>query len=184
MSGKQTTLGALAIAALALILSGCFGQQPAVATIIATSNGNPLSGVQISIDDAVVGATAADGTITVDIPTNTPTTVAANKKFYVTPEVQSVSLEEAEATIEINLDPYIFVPDFGNARIVGMPSVDAGLTEYAEITSVPYSALAIHALQGPISLYTDYDNGYIYVIDAPNVDTYGVLLRLSDFPPA
>ncbi|MFW6312624.1 MAG: hypothetical protein ACOC2N_01920 [Spirochaetota bacterium] len=186
MAARRTDLGLVTLSVLALLLSGCSGQQPALATVVATSNGNPLSGVEISIDDVAVGTTAADGTITTDVPTDTPTTIAASKKFFVTPEVRSVSIEVAEATIEINLEPYVFVPDFGNNRIVRMPSVDSAVSEYEEVTSIPYvdGALETHALRGPVSLHTDYDNGFIYIVDAPDVDSAGVLLRLSDFPPA
>ena len=154
-------------------------------TVNARSNGNPIPGVEIRVDGEPIGTTGADGSLTVEWDQEGQFTVSAHKTFFAPLEAKVVNVSEATAAIGVDLEmaPHIFVPDFGTGRIVRLPTVEAPAADYLEITAVDHAG-GSYGLQGPIGLYTDYDAGVIYILDAASVSNYTTLIRLTAFPPA
>lgn len=171
--------------------TGSAGFTTAPLAITASSGEGPLSTAVASLAGAefaangsgVVQASGAldeGGTFTVAAPLFVPQTLS----------IADATLGGGVYSASVELAPYIFVPDFGNNRVVRLPAVDAPASDYVSITTVAHGG-GTYNLQGPIYLHTDYNAGLIYVLDSPaNPGESGspgtgpsVLVRLADFPP-
>ncbi len=147
-------------------------------TIRAVSNGNPVAGAVLTIDSSVVGTTDQNGEITVTFQEENVTTVSFTKKFFV---LSSASVDpQNDSTVIVEMNPQIFIPDFGNTRIVRVDDMTGANRN--EITSVP--SIPSYSLVGPMWVEVDYNNGFIYILDATNkISTDAHIIRIDDFPP-
>lgn len=175
--------------------TGSAGFTTAPLQVTVSSGEGPLSTASASLDGSeftadtsgvlqASGALEEGGTLTVAAPFFVPATI----------DISDATLVGGVYDASVELSPYIFVPDFGNNRVVRLPAVDAPAAAFESITSVVHGG-GTYNLQGPIYVQADYQNGVLYVLDGPG--TSGEIanngngptgpqsvLRLADFPPA
>jgi hypothetical protein len=146
-----------------------------VVLLRALTNGNPVEGVLLVIDGEEKGTTDENGELEITFEDTAVTTVALVKKFF---SLTSATIDpESDTTVVVEMSAQIFIPDFGNQRIVRIDDMNG--TNRSELGSVPG-----HTFKGPMWVEVDYDNGFIYILDA--TDEYSDdahIIQISDFPP-
>jgi len=142
-------------------------------------------GTIVTLDGNPVGSTDEAGVFLVSAASGGQVGVGAERGLFVPPPSQDVALDGSTYDVQFTLDPYIYVPDFTNDRIVRMSSVDAVPATFTVINDFQYGAgPATHTLVGPMWIEVDYDAGIIYGIDAPDNVTQGTFFKLTGYPPA
>jgi hypothetical protein len=167
----------VAVAIVALLIQACETTSGTTFVVLlrVLTNGNPVHGVLLVIDGEEKGTTDEDGELEITFEDTAVTTVNLVKKFF---SLTSASIDpENDTTVVVEMSAQIFVPDFGNGRVVRIDDMSG--TNRSEITSVPG-----HTFAGPMWVEVDYDNGFIYILDTSDeFSTDAHIIQISDFPP-
>jgi hypothetical protein len=151
------------------------------AVLTVHSNNNPIKGVLVLINNVEIGTTGEDGSLAVENIEGETFNIQLYKKFFASKN-ETVTLdyflENKTKVYEVEITAQIFVPDYGNKKVIRIDDMDG--TNREEIISVPG-----HTFNGPSWVEVDYENGYIYILDtAGKYVSDSCLIQIDDFPAA
>jgi Big-like domain-containing protein len=170
-------------------VSWSFTTRPLLVSV-STTGGQIATGARVTVDGVFVGTTNSAGDLAVKWPSGETASIAADKKLFIPTSDPSIPLDGSSYDAQLEVAPYIFVPDRYGAstavpKISRLDAVDADPATYTTITSVDYgSGPTNYPLTGPRWVEVDYENGVIYVVDAPGNTSASFLIRMTNFPPA
>ena len=157
---------------------------------VSSTGGIMQSGAAVTVDGVPAGTTDSAGQLPVSIPSGGTVAVGASKTFFMDTEDPSIPLDGSTYDAQLELAPYVFVshrPEGG--ELVRLNSVDASPENYEYLSEIYHGEVEPYYLNQPVGVYTDYDNGAIYVLDGswvgePIYSEVTVVIRLTNFPPA